>query len=238
MRFDWNDLRFFAAVLEHGSTARAGRAMGVDQTTATRRATRRIRITGDDYLVRTVLVPALTRFAAKYPDVQVEVDVSAVVRDLQAGEADMAVRAAGEAPGEPSLIRRKLRDDPWAVYCSAAYAETRGAPRDLADVAGHPIVALHVSREDIRSLGLEDAVRQVVDSVSAAEAVIRTGACVGALPRLMADALADLRFCFDVPAASAYWLLYPERLRRVPEVKALAGLIVEAFRRESAGADA
>jgi DNA-binding transcriptional LysR family regulator len=37
VRFDWNDLRVFAAVLEHGSTARAAKALGVDQTTCARR---------------------------------------------------------------------------------------------------------------------------------------------------------------------------------------------------------
>ena len=171
VKFDWNDLRFFAAVLEHGSSARAARAIGVDQTTvarriaalenalgielferdqtgyrptpaaevlqssvlavadqmeqfarqastAARRATRRIRITGEDYIMRKLIVPALARFAAEYPDVQLEVDISSVVRDLQSGEADIAVRAS-PAPEEPSLVRRKLSEAPWAVYCSA-----------------------------------------------------------------------------------------------------------------------
>jgi DNA-binding transcriptional LysR family regulator len=35
--FDWNDLRYFLAVAEHGSTLAAGRAMRVSQTTVARR---------------------------------------------------------------------------------------------------------------------------------------------------------------------------------------------------------
>jgi len=35
--FDWNDLRYLLAVAEHGSTLAAGRALGVDQSTVTRR---------------------------------------------------------------------------------------------------------------------------------------------------------------------------------------------------------
>jgi len=281
VKFDWNDLRFFAAVLEHGSTARAARAIGVDQTTvarritalesslgvelfereqtgyrptpaaqvlqpsvlavasqmeqfaheaatAMRRAKRRIRVTGEEYIMRRLVVAALTRFAAEYPDVQLEIDVSSDLRDLQAGEADVAVRASPE-PVEPWLVRRKLSDDPWAVYCSAAYAAAHGAPQTLEELADHPLVSLEVGLEEARAIGIEGSIRQVVRSVPAVEAVIRTGACVGPLPRVVADAAGDLSFCFPVPTASAIWLVYPERLRRAPEVRALSRLIAEAF---------
>ena len=290
MKFDWNDLRFFAAVLEHGSTARAARAIGVDQTTvarritalegalgielfereqtgyrptpaaevlqpsvlavagqmeqfareaatAMRRAKRRIRVTGEDYIMRRLVVPALTRFAAEYPDVQLEVDVSSEVRDLQAGEADVAVRASPE-PVEPSLVRRKLSEDPWAVYCSTAYAAAHGAPKSIEDLAGHPFVLLDGSQEDARAAGIEGAIRQVVGSVPAVEAVIRTGACVGALPCIVAKTPGDLTFCFPTPTSSAIWLVYPERLRRAPEVRALSRIIAEAFQRSGEAASA
>ena len=283
MKFDWNDLRFFAAVLEHGSTARAARAIGVDQTTvarritalegalgielferdqtgyrptpaaevlqpsvlavadqmeqfarqastAMRRAKRRIRITGEDYIMRKLIVPALARFAAEYPDVQLEVDISSVVRDLQSGEADIAVRASA-APEEPSLVRRKLSEAPWAVYCSAAYAAAHGVPQSIEQLAGHPIVLLEGSLDEARAAGIEGEIQQMASSVSAVEAIIRTGACVGALPCIVADATGDLTFCFPTPTSSAIWLVYPERLRRAPEVRALSRLIAEGFQR-------
>ena len=282
MKFDWNDLRFFAAVLEHGTTVGAARAIGVDQTTvarriaaleaalgidlferdhagyrptpaaellqpsvlavseqmaqfvrqastAERRAKRRIRITGEETIMRTQVVPALTRFAAEHPDVQLEIDLSPTVRDLVAGEADIAVRA-GPAPEEPSLVRRRLSDSPWAVYCSTAYAAAHGAPRTMAELADHPFVALDVGVPEIRAFGLESSVRQVVTALSSVEAMIRTGACVGAMPCITADAIADLVKCFPAPTSSAVWLVYPERLRRAPEVKTLSRFIAEAFR--------
>lgn len=290
MKFDWNDLRFFAAVLEHGSTARAARAIGVDQTTvarritalegalgielfardqtgyrptpaaevlqpsilaiaeqmeqfarqastAMRRAKRRIRVTGEDRIMRRVVVPALTRFATEYPDVQLEVDISSELRDLQAGEADIAVRG-GPAPEEPTLVRRKLSEDPWGVYCSNAYAAARGVPQSAEQLAGHPLVLLEGSLEEARAAGIEGAILQMASSVYAVEAIIRTGACVGALPCLMADGMRDLTFCFPTPTTSAIWLVYPERLRRAPEVRALSRLIVEAFQQQSERASA
>jgi DNA-binding transcriptional LysR family regulator len=69
----------------------------------------------------------------------------------------------------------------------------------------------------------------MASSVAAVEAVIRTGACVGALPCIVADATGDLTFCFPAPTSSAIWLVYPERLRRAPEVRALSRIIAEAF---------
>lgn len=282
MKFDWNDLRFFAAVLEHGTTAGAARAIGVDQTTvarritaleaalgidlferdhagyrptpaaevlqpsvvavaeqmaqfvrqastAERRAKRRIRITGEDTIMRTQVVPALTRFAAEHPDVQLEIDISPTVRDLLAGEADIAVRA-GPPPEEPSLVRRRLSDSLWAIYCSKGYAAAHGAPRTMAELVDHPFVSLDVGVAEIRAFGIESSLRQVVTALSSVEAIIRTGACVGAMPCITADAIPDLVKCFPAPTTSAVWLVYPERLRRAPEVKILSRFIAEAFK--------
>jgi DNA-binding transcriptional LysR family regulator len=284
LRFDWNDLRFLAAVLEHGSTARAARAVGVDQTTCARRiaaleqalglelftrdaagyhptaaarvlepaamavarevdrfarqveaearrTTRRLRITCEEYLARAYLVPALSRFAAAHPHVQVEVESTLALRDLTAGEADLAIRA-GSAPDDPGVIRRKLRDDPWGVYCSAAYARARGAPRDMAEVAGHPLALMEAAVPGARAAGLEGSIRQVLTAAAAAQAAISTGAYIGPLPGSVADNAPDLVLCFPLPqVAAALWLIYPERLRRVPEVRALAQTIAGAFRR-------
>jgi DNA-binding transcriptional LysR family regulator len=282
--FDWNDLRIFAAVLEHGSTARAARALGIDQTTcarrmaalegalgvqlfvrdptgyrptpealvlqppaeavvreverfaveaanATRRTARTIRLTCEEFLTRTVVAPALARFTAEHPQVQVEIDVSSELRDLQAGEADVAIRT-GPPPDAPTLIRRKLSDSPWSVYCSAAYAAARAPPADIAACADHPIVCIDSLLEAHRANGLGSAVRQVVNSVIAAEAALRAGAGVGALPKFVGDHAADLVLCFPIGGdETAIWLIYPERLRRTPEVRALADLIAAAFRR-------
>jgi DNA-binding transcriptional LysR family regulator len=283
MRFDWNDLRYLAAVLEHGSTARAAKAVGVDQTTcarriaaleqalglelftrdaagyhptpaahllapaagavarevdnftrqaetATRRSIGRVKVTSEEYLTRAFVVPALHRFAAKYPDVQVELDSSSAYRDLHAGEADIAVRA-GEAPDGPGLIRRKLREDPWGLYCTEAYAERRGPPKDLADTVNHPMVTLEAALPGIRALGLEGSVRQVSTSVGAVVAAILTGAYVGALPRVVAEQEPGLQLCFTVEESSGIWLVYPERVKAVPEVRELGRCIVEAFKR-------
>ena len=87
----------------------------------------------------------------------------------------------------------------------------------MEQLAGHPFVSLDVGVEEARAAGIDGAILQVVSTLSAVEAIIRTGACVGALPRFVADATPELTLCFPVPTASAIWLVYPERLRRAPD---------------------
>jgi DNA-binding transcriptional LysR family regulator len=178
-------------------------------------------------------VTALRAFAEKYPDVQVEVDVSSTVRDLQAGEADIAIRP-GDPPDEPSLIRRKLRDDPWAVYCTEGYAQARGAPRDFAELVGHPIALLDSAVEGARAFGVADSVRQVLSSISAVQAMVLSGDYIGALPGVVAERNPELVWCFQVPPSrpASGWSI-PNVLRGVPEVRALAQCIAEAFKAPS-----
>jgi DNA-binding transcriptional LysR family regulator len=196
---------------------------------AARHAARRIRITSEEHVAHRLIVPALAQFGLEHPNVQVELDASAAFRDLQAGEADIAIRA-GAPPQEPSLILRKLRDDPWGVYCSRAYAARHGPPEDLAAMARHPLVSLEAALGGIRAAGLADSVRQVVTSMPSLQAAILTGGYVGALPQIVAEGREDLHLCFGLPTISTLWLIYPERLRNAPEVRALAGFLVRALR--------
>lgn len=282
MSFDWSDLRVFVAVLEHGSTRRAAKALCIEQTTCARRVaaleaglglplfdkgpagytptpaalalragavavargvaqfeqavererrsqTRTIRVTAEEPLASWIAIPAVSRFSAAHPHIKVEIDVSRDLRDLTAGEADIALRA-GPEPTEPSLIRRKLADDPWGLYCSEAYAAGRTPPGSAQEVPGHPLVCFDRVLPLAEAAGLGPHVRQVVNTVGAVQSVIEGGACVGALPRSMGDRASGLKLCFPLPFPAAHWLVYPERLRGRPDMRVLAELIVAVYR--------
>ena len=142
----------------------------------------------------------------------------------------IAIRA-GTTPDEPSLIRRKLREDSIGIYCTEAYAVRHGMPAQLSDLSTHRLVLHESGLPGARAAGVEGAVRQVLTSMAAVQAAILTGTCVGPLPAIVADSSPALRVCFRLQDTSPIWLVYPERLRAAPEVRALSDLISEAFRR-------
>jgi DNA-binding transcriptional LysR family regulator len=283
MKLDWDDLRYFLAVIEHGSTKRAAAALRVDQTTCARRigtlqATlglelftresgryvpnehaldlvdtarsmqaaaeafgdrangrkraqgRKIRVSSDEALTRSVIVPAVARFSQLYPDIQVEIDISNKRRDLQAGEADIALRG-GLEPNEPGIVRQKLADDPIGVYCSWDYPSP---PQSLDELPGHPVACLDIVRGRFEAAGLGSNVKHVVNSNSALRAFVAEGDVVGVLPAIVADEPPALRRCFWVNAPTGVWVVYAERLRDLPEIRKLGRLIADEFIRARA----
>jgi DNA-binding transcriptional LysR family regulator len=277
---DWDDLRFFLAVIEHGSTKRAATALKVDQTTCARRIAAleaslglelfardggryrptkdafdlvepakrmgaaaasvsdladgkkrsrfsKLRITGEEAMAGAFIFPAVARFTRLHPDVHVEVDVSFEMRDLIAGEADLAVRG-GLPPEDPKLVRRKLGDDPFGFYCSLSYASP---PSSYEELFNHPLASFEVLRSRLDERGLGANVRHVANSATALRRIIDEGTVVGLLPRSVGEASPPLHLCFTVPADVSIWLVYPERLRRLPAVKVLGKLLSEEFRK-------
>ena len=279
MSLDWDDLRFFLAVLEHGSTKRAAKALRVNQTTCARRIASlensigvelfargegryrptpealalaeparaasaavagfselaesrqrsrasKLRITGEEAMAAAFIFPAVARFTRLHPDVHIDVDVSSDKRDLLAGEADIAIRG-GPAPDEAGLVRRKLAEDPFGFYCSWSYPSPPATGEEL---RRHPIACFDVVRSRFEEYGLGGNVRHVTNSASALRRIIGEGTVVGLLPRSVAEAEPPLRLCFALPVESAIWLVYPERLRKLPYLKDLGRLIGEEFR--------
>jgi DNA-binding transcriptional LysR family regulator len=279
MPLDWDDCRFFLAVIDNGSTKRAATVLRVDQTTCARRigaleaalglqlfsrdggryqptedaldlvaparamaaaanhigacaASKKrhhasvLRITGEEATASAFIFPAVARFMALKPEVQVDVDVTAIKRDLLAGEADLAVRG-GFPPDEPGLVRSKIGDDPFGFYVVPGYPDP---PRTREALAGHPIACFDVLRPQLEAAGLGASVRHVTNSATALRRMVEAGGLVGLLPRSAAEASPPLHLCIAVPVEIAIWLVYPERLRGMPSVKLLRRLLVEEYR--------
>jgi DNA-binding transcriptional LysR family regulator len=171
--------------------------------------------------------PAIARFARLRPDIEVEVDVSADMRDLLAGQADLALRG-GYEPTEPHLIRRKLMDDPFAVYCSEDYPSPPSRREELGD---HWIACFDVLRPRFEAGGLGHRVKHVTNSATALRSIIAAGNVVGPLPRSVGEAPPALKRCFGVAEPIGVWLVYPERMRGFPGLKELSAAIATEARR-------
>lgn len=96
----------------------------------------RLRIDVPSPFARLILVPALPRFHARYPDIQLDLGVSDRRVDLIGEHVDCVVR--GGTITDPSLVARHVGDLPLGVYAAPAYLQRMGVPahpRELDD--GH-----------------------------------------------------------------------------------------------------
>lgn len=88
------------------------------------------------------LASMLIQFTARYPDVRVELDLSARRVDLLAERFDLAVRIAGQLPDDSTLVARKLCDMSVHLYASAAYLRQFGLPNEPSDLMSHACLRL------------------------------------------------------------------------------------------------
>jgi DNA-binding transcriptional LysR family regulator len=95
----------------------------------------RLRLTAPLTFGSLELAPALNDFAARYPDIELDVSFSDRVVNLVDEGFDMAVRVG--RPGDSSLIIRKLCDVRIVVIGSAGYLERHGGPETPEDLALH-----------------------------------------------------------------------------------------------------
>jgi DNA-binding transcriptional LysR family regulator len=85
------------------------------------------------------LPPLLQRFAAQYPRVQVELNITNRNVDLVAEGFDLAIRL-GALP-DSGLVARKLEDAELCLVASPDYLRRAGIPRKREDLASHTCVS-------------------------------------------------------------------------------------------------
>ena len=87
---------------------------------------------------RALLIPALPKFTARYPDLQLEVQFNDRVVDLIREEIDLVVRVG--AVREPHLIARRVVNTRLLTCASAEYLRTHGTPSSPEDLRRHKLV--------------------------------------------------------------------------------------------------
>ena len=87
---------------------------------------------------RALLIPALPRFTARYPELQLEIQLNDRVVDLIAEEVDLVVRAG--TVREPQLIARRVVGTRVLTCAAPDYLRTHGAPATPDELRGHRLV--------------------------------------------------------------------------------------------------
>lgn len=83
------------------------------------------------------VVTLIQRFHQDYPQVRLELDLSARRVDLIAERFDVAVRIAGRLPDDSTLIARQVATLRNALYASPSYLAQHGTPKTPADLLQH-----------------------------------------------------------------------------------------------------
>jgi DNA-binding transcriptional LysR family regulator len=94
---------------------------------------------------RLCIMPLLTGFLEQYPDVSVDISVSAQPVDLLAEGVDVAIRHGQLA--DSSLTARKLSSTKMVLVASADYLEAHGVPARFADLDAHACIVFVKGRE-------------------------------------------------------------------------------------------
>lgn len=85
------------------------------------------------------VVPVIARVRARYPEIEIELNISNRNVDFVAEGYDLAVRM-GE-PADSELVAHKLLDASVGVFASPAYLAAHGRPRRLDDLERHRLIA-------------------------------------------------------------------------------------------------
>lgn len=187
-----------------------------------------VKLSTEEIFAMTLLAPMLRELHERHPEIRIELDTSAALRDLGAGEADVALRSTSK-PQPAGLVGRVVTRDDWALYCSRDYAEAHGLPQGPADLLRHNIVGggggglWRTYSAWLDHLGLQERVSMHYGSPSGLLSAVKAGIGIAALPCLVADADPELMICLRAPAEHKriMWLLTHERVRRTPAVRAV-----------------
>lgn len=85
-----------------------------------------------------VLPELLTRFRRAFPEVELEVDLTARAPDLVAGRYDLALRTG--PVGEGDVAVHKLQDTAFRLYAAPSYARDHGLPKRPEELGNHAVV--------------------------------------------------------------------------------------------------
>lgn len=101
----------------------------------------RLRVSAPADLAGIVLGPMLAAFAAAWPEVRLDLDLSPRYVDVIAESFDLAIRV-GDGDTSQQLTTRHLTNLDLGIYAAPAYLDRRGTPAGAQDLAGFDLLAL------------------------------------------------------------------------------------------------
>jgi LysR family transcriptional regulator for bpeEF and oprC len=211
----------------------------------------RLRVDVPAVFGRALLIPALPRFSARYPDLQLEVQLNDRVIDLIAEEVDLVVRVGPVK--EPHLIARRIVSTRLITCAAPAYLREHGAPAEPDELRRHKLIG-HLgtaSHRPYKWLFQRGAVRRQLQlpcnvAFNAAEAqilaAVRGAGIVQSMDLLAAEALAAGKLEVVLSEWSApgapISVVCRSALRNSPKIRVFADFAAELLRQYRQRVDA
>lgn len=201
----------------------------------------RLRLTAPLTFGALELAPALNDFAARFPEIELDVSFSDRAVNLVDEGFDLAVRVG--RPEDSSLISRKLCDVRIILVGAPDYIERRGAPATPADLAQHDCIIDTNYRDPDRWAFLVDGREQLQPiqgriRYSNAEAALRAAAAglgLARLPAFVAGAairsgeVSRLLEDFEIDPYEVH-VLYPHSRHLATKVRVLVDFLAARYR--------
>ncbi|MCG6876178.1 MAG: LysR family transcriptional regulator [Betaproteobacteria bacterium] len=188
-----------------------------------------LRVTTTDTVQNDLLIPRLPQFAARFPDVRVELAASNAFADLIKRDADVAIRPTRKPPGH--LAGRSLGAVPWAVYAPHELARAPRALESIGWVIPDESLAELPAERWRRQRHAKARVALVVNSIAAVRLALAQGLGMGVLPCFVGGACAELARIGDpIPELdSELWILTHRDYRGLARVRAFFDFALESI---------
>lgn len=226
------NLLVHAERMEHDAFAAESVASGRDEGLVGK-----VRITASEWLVRSVLGPALAPFVSRNPGLTVELLADPRHLNLARREADIAIRPSRFKQQE--VFQREIAVVEFGLYAADAYLARHGLPDFTSGCDGHTLVAMTDEMTTIvdvdwlpslagaARIGVRTNAREPMATLAA------SGVGITCLPRVLGDATAALRLLATpgVRPRRKLWLGVHRAARTIPRVKAALAFLVASFDR-------
>ena len=217
-----------AEAVETAVQVLARRAAGLSEA-----ATGTLRVTTAVGMALGLVPQFINEFHRRHPGIEVTLLIDDRYHDLEAGEADIALRAG--LPGNESLVGRRLSDICWAVYASRNYLERAGWPAHPAALNDHKVVGFEGAIENIKPACWLRSVAPHCDIVTRSSTVLgllfaaQSGFGLTLLPCHIGDQESGLVRVIDpLPELTGdFWILTSRRVRRQPKVRVFLDFMSE-----------
>lgn len=168
-----------------------------------------------------IVMPQLPAFVARYPGIELEVSTSLEIANLDARDADLALRISKNPP--PHLVGRKVMPLRFGVYGEQCALATRG-PREVILFRGER------ERPEWASQLPGASVVCRIDSIVSQYEAVQSGMGVARLPCFLGDANPRLRrLPIEVTTEWGVWVLHHADLRATARVRACRDFLYEVL---------